>query len=242
MTLAKVTIAPIFAISIWLYSVGAYSQTDEPSNITPEEVVDESIAENVVLTSSETEVPEYQKANSKFEQHVGGENLKSLGEEYTADRMALGISVVALAIGFFNIICTFYYRREDRNSSIIDNFWLREVIIPEAIKPLNEELLNNKYRFIKTLSNKEISTLIASMDELKQKLSIVAVISLPLTEVIEEIIDNLSISIVNRSNPQLVYCAKAASVSKELEDPYLESYKKSIAEIISAHKRTKNIT
>lgn len=240
MNLGKVSTSPIVALALCLYCVGAISQDGQlpalaPVAVEPSELTLDNLADSVPV------VVESLDADTESEGRAAVEVVHSAAGSNLYDLIALIIAGIALLVSVINSIFTFFFRRDDRNSSIIDNFWLREVLIPQAIEPINQALLNSKFRFQKTLTDDEIRTVIESLEDLKQKLSIVAVISGNLTVDFEEIIDELSVRIVDRSNPQLIYGPKIRADQINSEDPYLSCYKKLVSKMVSAHKTAKNI-
>ncbi|TYC62565.1 hypothetical protein FMN52_02075 [Marinobacter sp. BW6] len=157
----------------------------------------------------------------------------------TYQKFLIGSGVLGFVIAVCNLIFTFVHRSEDKAKSIIDDFWLREVIIPRAIEPIEEKILNNKFRYqdLKSLKAVEIDELIKSLDELRYSISIADVISDDLMAALEELLDELSIAVATRSMPTQVYSANPSSGNNYTAgDPFFNCYKSMLYELIQTHK------
>jgi len=147
------------------------------------------------------------------------------------------------ALGFLiscaNIYIGFKNRGDDRKQSIVDKFWLREVLFPKMIKPLDEVLLESKYRTEDTtkLTEEDIDDLVKGLDDLRYKISFADLVSEGLMVRLEESLDDLVILIVTRSFPGDVFNVSEDSSSKnEAGDPFFNCYKLMLSHLINTHK------
>lgn len=157
----------------------------------------------------------------------------------TYQKFLIGSGVLGFLIAVCNLIVSFVHRSEDKAKSIIDDFWLREVIIPRAIEPIEEKILNNKFRYqdLKSLKAVEIEELISCLDELRYSISVTDIISSDLMAALEELLDELSITVATRSMPAQVYSAhNYAEDTHAVGDPFFHCYKAMLFELIQAHK------
>lgn len=175
--------------------------------------------------------------NSTLKSAIANQSKESSMPTY--QKFLIGSGVLGFLIAVCNLFFTFVHRSEDKARSIIDDFWLREVIIPRAIEPIEERILNNRFRYrdLKNLKAAEVDELIKSLDELRYSISIADIISGDLMGALEELLDELSITVATRSMPAQVYSADQSSESTQTAgDPFFNCYKSMLFELIQTHK------
>lgn len=147
------------------------------------------------------------------------------------------IGVAGFLFSVFNFLFTLWLRRSDRSNSIIDNFWLREILIPKSLEPMDDLLLNSKFRFLDyaSLSEQELDNFIKSIDQLRHKLSIATLISSELMLLLEESLDELCITIAQKSAPEDLYNPDESHTDGNSGDPFLQCYKSMLRHLMDAH-------
>lgn len=170
-------------------------------------------------------------------------SIDRLSKNYLSERplptyqsFLIAFGALGFLISIVNVLLTIWHKVQDRKSSVVDNFWLREVIIPKALKPLDDNVLENKFRFSNhaTLDAGEVAEFIKSLDELKYQISIAMLISPKLMSALEEELDRLGLVIVERAMPTEVYNHKTSAV-EQAGDPFLECYKSLVSHFMTAH-------
>lgn len=201
-------------------------------------VYEENSAESVALLDvNNPEMQALENINNTLKSAIANQSKDSSMPTY--QKFLIGSGVLGFVIAVCNLIFTVVHRSEDKAKSIIDDFWLREVIIPRAIEPIEEIILNNRFRFqdLTSLKPGEIDELIKSLDELRYSISIADVISEDLMGALEDLLDELSIIVATRSMPAQVYSADRTKEStKTAGDPFFNCYKSMLFELIQSHK------
>tara|TARA_R110000823_G_scaffold111008_1_gene231246 strand:+ start:1885 stop:2748 length:864 start_codon:yes stop_codon:yes gene_type:complete len=210
------------------------SSSDQGKQFVSDKKSAESV-EPVGVENSERQALEDINKTLKFA--IANQNKESSMPTY--QKFLIGSGFLGFLLAVCNLIFTFVHRSEDKAKSIIDDFWLREVIIPRAIKPIEERILNSRFRYqdLTSLEASEIEELIKSLDELRYSISITDLISEDLMGSLEDLLDELSIIVATRSMPAQVYSADQNWKStKTAGDPFFNCYKSMLFELMRTHK------
>jgi len=152
------------------------------------------------------------------------------------------LGFVGFVISLINIFLSLRHRKADREKSIIDDFWLREIIIPKTIEPMEELLLNNKYRGDGTSkpSESDMDELAKILDDLKYKISFANLISESLMLKLEYSLDELLITVIHHHFPYDVYnVSNNVSGGNNAGDPFFNCYKSMLNHLMTTHKNIK---
>ena len=155
-----------------------------------------------------------------------------------------GISLTSFLglMGFVLSICKIFYdilaKKSEKRSSKRDNFWLREIIFPRTIGPLDKAILENELRFkdFSKLSQKELEEFIDGFENLRDQVGLVSLLSPDLLDSIDLAIDGLILLVASQAEPGNVYNEKPVT-EEPVGDPFLTCYKKIIGHFMDAHQK-----
>lgn len=146
--------------------------------------------------------------------------------------------ILGLVISVCKIIYDIWSKNNEKRSSKRDNFWLREIIFPKTIEPLDDAILNNKIRFqdFSKLTPEELKRFIDGFENLRDQVGLVTLLSPELLDSIDAAIDGLISVVANKAEPGSVYNEQLEH-GEAIGDPFLICYKKIIGHFMDAHER-----
>lgn len=148
------------------------------------------------------------------------------------------LGIFGFILSVLKIIYDLLSKKKDKISSKRDNFWLREVIFPKTIYPLDITILENEFRFrnFSELTSNELEDFIYGFENLKDQVGLVSLLSPELLDSIDEAIDDLISVVANSAEPGNVYNEKAED-PEMIGDPFLICYKRIIGHFMDAHQK-----